>query len=345
MSADVASLEPEARPLLEVEHLVVEHHLPGGARVHAVSDVSLTLQRGETLGLVGESGCGKSSIARSILMLRPPNSGSVRLNGEELVGIGPARLRELRSQMLIIFQDPISSLNPRRTVRSIVAEGLVIQGRPLPHKELVDQTLRDVGLDPDAVGGRRPHELSGGQCQRVAIARALVLQPALLVCDEAVSALDVSVRAQILNLLEDLRERLGLTLLFISHDLAVVNAVSDRVAIMYLGKICELAPVDAIYGDPQHPYTHGLLEAIPQPDPDIPLAPLELVGETASPIDPPSGCRFRTRCPRAEALCAADEPLLRPLTDGHYVACHFPGPTHSFSMIQTGTTGDDSTGA
>jgi peptide/nickel transport system ATP-binding protein len=222
----------------------------------------------------------------------------------------------------MIYQDPISSLNPRRKVRDIVAEGLAIWGRQDGHAEIVAGVMHDVGLDVDAIGDRRPHEFSGGQCQRICIARSLVLAPTVLICDEPVSALDVSVQAQILNLLEQMKERYDLTLLFIAHDLAVVKNVSDRVAVMYLGKLCELGPSDEVYAQPAHPYTRALMAAVPVPDPDVPLGDEVLHGDLPSPISPPSGCRFRTRCALAIDRCAVEEPALRETSPGHVVACH-----------------------
>jgi peptide/nickel transport system ATP-binding protein len=311
--------------LLSVEHLVVEYKAGHKGRVKAVSDVSFDVRRGETLGLVGESGCGKSTTGRATVMLERPTSGSVVYDGAELQELKARPLRTLRGKLQIIFQDPISSLNPRRTVRKIVAEGLRAQKTARPYTDRVDEVLTAVGLDPEAMGDRHSRELSGGQCQRVAIARALVLEPDLIVCDEPVSALDVSVQAQILNLIQQMKVRYGLTLLFISHDLAVVKNVSDRVAVMYLGKICEVAPAESLYESPEHPYTEALISAIPNPDPFAVLAPLEVSGELPSPIDPPSGCRFRTRCPRAQERCALEEPTIRAVGGPeHFVACHFP---------------------
>ncbi|MPY94909.1 MAG: ATP-binding cassette domain-containing protein [Acidimicrobiia bacterium] len=436
--------------LLRVENLVVEFPVGNtGLKVNAVSDVSLDLRPGETLGLVGESGCGKSTTGRAIMQLPKPTSGHVLLDGQDITTATGVDLRAARSQMQMIFQDPISSLNPRRRVAGIVAEPLTVRwldsfphspvsraweaytrrlvgwwyhlwrwGRltlPLlilaaltwvvgtraaesagPEEELsgiaealsklvdvtpfvavpaaalaapfvaafaataavwlvlvvvmpiaaiprtvkvrrdrprfrreadakVREVLDTVGLDPDIAMPKRPHEFSGGQCQRICIARALVLDPHLLICDEPVSSLDVSVQAQVLNLLEDLKARYGLTLIFIAHDLAVVKNVSDRVAVMYLGKVCEVALSDEIYERPAHPYSAALLSSIPEPDPTIPQrgAP-RLEGELPSPIAPPSGCRFRTRCPRAAERCAEEEPVLRALAEGHFVACHFP---------------------
>jgi peptide/nickel transport system ATP-binding protein len=311
--------------LLRVEHLVVEYPTRSGT-VHAVSDVSFDIAKGETLGLVGESGCGKSTVAKSILQLPPPTSGSVTMEGESVVGRSARDLRRLRSRLQIIFQDPISSLNPRRSVKKLVAEGLEVR-KEFSKEEIrvrVEETLESVGIDPETAGDRLPREFSGGQCQRICIARALVLEPRVVVCDEPVSALDVSVQAQILNLLRDMKDRYGLTLLFIAHDLAVVKSISDRIAVMYLGKMCEIADSEALSATPLHPYTRALLDAVPEPDPDAAASSNELSGEIPSPMRPPSGCRFRTRCPRAQARCAADEPELRELMPGHFVACHFP---------------------
>jgi len=321
-----AHLRDDTDILVRAEHLVVEHRLPHGGRLHAVSDVSLDIRRGETLGLVGESGCGKSSTARALISLPPPTSGTVTFDGQEMGGLAHQELTRLRRRFQIIFQDPISSLNPRRTVGDLVSEGLVISGAPKPYRDQVDTVLDAVGLDPATVKDRRPHELSGGQCQRVALARAIILRPEFLLCDEPVSALDVSVQAQILNLIEEMKARFGLTLLFIAHDLGVVKSVSDRVAVMYLGKLCEVAPVNDLYADPLHPYTVSLLESVPVPDPAAELRPLDLQGDPPSPSDPPRGCRFHTRCPYATERCASEEPLLRELGFGHFVACHHTSP-------------------
>ncbi|WBB99944.1 ABC transporter ATP-binding protein [Solwaraspora sp. WMMA2080] len=320
--------------VLRVEDLTVRFPAGRGRSVQAVSGISLDARVRETVGLVGESGCGKSTTGRAILQLPPPTSGSVRFDGTELTALHGERLRRTRTRLQMIFQDPISSLNPRRTVRDIVAEGLRIwhrEGGPAARRR-VDEVLDAVGLDPRLVGDRRPHELSGGQCQRVCIARALVLEPAVVLCDEPVSALDVSVQAQILNLLEEMKQRYGLTLLFVAHDLAVVKRVSDRIVVMYLGKICEVAPPDVLFARPAHPYTALLLRSIPELDDGSP-APARTSGELPSALDPPSGCRFRTRCPRAADVCARTEPQLRQTGPDQYVACHFPqdapadGPT------------------
>jgi peptide/nickel transport system ATP-binding protein len=306
--------------VLSVDHVVVEYPAGDGARVQAVSDVSLDLAVGETLGLVGESGCGKSTLARAIMQAPPATAGRVVFDGTELGALSAKELRRTRPRLQIIYQDPISSLNPRRRVRDIVGEGLAIWGSTASVD--VDDVMRDVGLDPIVAGDRRPHEFSGGQCQRICIARSLALRPTVLICDEPVSALDVSVRAQILNLLEDMKRRYGLTVLFIAHDLAVVKCVSDRVAVMYLGKLCEIGDADDVYRAPRHPYTRALMASVPAPDPDAPIAAEAIAGDLPSPLDPPSGCRFRTRCPFASALCAAREPEMRQVGDDHFVACH-----------------------
>ena len=321
-----AHLRPEEDVLLRVEDLVVEFHADGG-KVKAVSGISIDLVAGETLGLVGESGCGKSTTGRAVMQLPRPTSGSVRFDGVELTALKGNALRETRPQLQMIFQDPISSLNPRRKVGDIVAEGLEIWniGDRASRTAKVDELLAAVGLDPATARDRRPHEFSGGQCQRISIARAVITDPKLIICDEPVSALDVSVQAQILNLLEDMKERYELTMLFIAHDLAVVKNVSDRVAVMYLGKLCEVGAPDVLYAQPAHPYTAALLAAIPEPDPASPTDDtLVLAGEIPSNLNPPSGCRFRTRCPRAEARCAEEEPLIRNVGPDQFVACHFP---------------------
>jgi peptide/nickel transport system ATP-binding protein len=319
-------LQPSpSEPLLKVENLVVEY-VVGNKTVHAVSDVSLDIARGETLGLVGESGCGKSTLGRAVLQLRQAQGGKVLFDGNDLTAMRGDALRKMRQRVQLIFQDPIASLNPRRRIGDIVAEPLIIAGIKDPQKrhQMVSDVLAAVGLDPALVMGRLPHEFSGGQCQRICIARALVLNPDFIICDEPVSALDVSIRAQILNLLEEMKTRYGLTLLFIAHDLAVVKAVSDRVAVMYLGRLCEVGPSEQLFAKPAHPYTALLIEAIPVPDPDMRPAEAVAVGEPPSPIAPPSGCRFRTRCPRADARCAAEVPELRKVAAGQYAACHYP---------------------
>jgi peptide/nickel transport system ATP-binding protein len=322
-----AHLRPVDDVLLRAEHLVVDFPAAGGRTVSAVADVSFDVAEGETLGVVGESGCGKSTTARAIMQLPAPTSGQVLFDGKDLTATKGNRLRRLRPQIQIVFQDPISSLNPRRRVKDIVGAPLRIWGigSEDERRAKVDAALETVGLDPAVAREKRPHEFSGGQCQRICIARTLVLEPKMIVCDEPVSALDVSVQAQILNLLEDLKAQYGLTLVFITHDLAVTKNVSDRVAVMYLGKICEIAPPEALYAAPAHPYTSALLSAIPVPDPAAPTGATGLEpGDLPSPLNPPSGCRFRTRCPRAEPRCALEEPQIREVSDGQFVACHFP---------------------
>ena len=312
---------------LAIENLTVEYPLQGGRKVHAVTDFSAHVRKGETLGLVGESGCGKSSAARAVMQLPRPTGGRVTLDGQDLTGLRGAALQKARRRFQMIFQDPIASLNPRMTIRDIVSAPLEIAGigTKAEREAKVAEMLELVGINADQAMDRRPHEFSGGQCQRISIARALILQPDLLVCDEAVSALDVSVQAQVLNLLEELKKSLGLTMLFISHDLAVVKHVSDRVAVMYLGRLCELADAETIYRSPVHPYTRTLLSAVPEPDPDAPPHQISLVpGELPSPVNPPSGCPFRTRCPRASDLCAQEMPELRLVSDDQQVACHHP---------------------
>lgn len=296
--------------------------------LRAVTGVNFQIHRGETLALVGESGCGKSTTARAVIQLPRPTSGTVLLEGEDLTKAASARMRELRKRLQIVFQDPIASLNPRMKVADIIAAPLKVTGHKdnAANYEKVRETLEAVGLDPAVAMEKRPHEFSGGQCQRISIARALILAPDLLVCDEPVSALDVSIQAQILNLLEDMKDQYSLTMLFISHDLAVVKSIADRVAVMYLGKICEIAPSETLYGSPQHPYTRALLSAIPIPDPNAKLGRPELVdGELPSPMNPPSGCVFRPRCPMAQAQCAHEVPALKAMADGRQVACHFVG--------------------
>jgi peptide/nickel transport system ATP-binding protein len=310
--------------VLRVEDLVVEFRAGSGATVHAVSGVSLDVRRGETLGLVGESGCGKSTTGRAIMQLPRPTGGSVHFNGRDLASLSAEELRRVRPKLQMIFQDPISSLNPRRRIPDIVGDPLVVWGRGDEKSKVVPEVLSAVGLDPEQVADRRPHQFSGGQCQRVSIARALVLDPEVLICDEPVSALDVSVQAQILNLLEDMKARYGLTLVFIAHDLGVVRNISDRVAVMYLGRICELGETTALFDRPVHPYTRLLVSSIPSIDGAEPEEADRGRGEMPSPIDPPSGCRFRTRCPLATERCAEEQPLMREVLPGRFAACHHP---------------------
>ncbi len=322
-----AHLRPEQNPLISVENLTVEFPLKKGIKVHAVSDISFDILEGETMGLVGESGCGKSTTGRALMQLPSPTSGSIRFRGEEITSLSAEQVRKLRPEIQMIFQDPISSLNPRRRIGEVVSEPLNIwkRGTDEEREAVVDKVLTSVGLDPTVAKPKRAHEFSGGQCQRISIARSLVLDPKVIICDEPVSALDVSVQAQILNLLEDMKAEYQLTLVFIAHDLAVVKNISDRVAVMYLGKMCEVGPPDAIYREPAHPYTDALLTSIPVPDPTVrPEAKDIIKGELPSPIMPPSGCRFRTRCPKATDRCAQTEPTMRRVGDDHWVACHFP---------------------
>jgi oligopeptide transport system ATP-binding protein len=323
---------PETQPLLDARQLVKHYPIKGGvmlkeiAAVKAVDDVSLSISPGETLGLVGESGCGKSTFGRAILRLEEPTAGEVWFDGENILTFNAEKQRALRKKMQIIFQDPFSSLNPRKPVASIVGEPLLIHGMKNRRERdaRVLELLRVVGLRQEHMR-RYPHMFSGGQRQRIGVARALALNPKLVVCDEAVSALDVSIQAQVLNLLKDLQEEFGLTYLFISHDLHVVEHISDRVAVMYLGKIVEIADSQTIYARPLHPYTQALLSASPMPDPTRHQKRVILKGDVPSPIDPPPGCRFHTRCPFAESLCTTNEPVLREINAGHQAACHFAG--------------------
>jgi len=324
----------KGEPLLEVTDLVKHFPIKEGividrevARVRAVDGVSLTLREGETLGLVGESGCGKSTLCRAILQLTQPTEGSVRFEGQELVGLSRGDLQPLRRQMQMIFQDPFASLNPRKRVGQIVGDPLALHGlaKGAELKRRVQELLDRVGLQAEHYN-RYPHEFSGGQRQRIGIARALALQPKLIIADEPVSALDVSIQAQIINLLDDLQDEFGLSYIFVAHDLGVVRHVSDRVAVMYLGKIVEDAPAAKLYERPIHPYTNALLSAVPIPDPKMNAArePLVLEGDVPSPIDPPSACRFHTRCPWATEICSTEEPAMLEYEAGHTAACHHP---------------------
>ncbi len=312
--------------VLRVEDLVVEFPISRKATVSAVAGISFDVLRGETLGIVGESGCGKSTTGRAIMQITPPTSGSVVFEGTDLTTLSRADLRAARTRVQMIFQDPISSLNPRRLVRDTVKDPLEIwqRGTAAERDVRVDAALENVGIDPARAAESRPHQFSGGQCQRISIARALVLDPTMIICDEPVSALDVSVQAQVLNLLEDLKAQYGLTLIFIAHDLAVVKNISDRVAVMYLGKLCEVAPSDDLYQRPAHHYTKVLLDSIPIPDPSVPVLGTAITGEPPSPINPPTGCRFHPRCPAATDICVTIEPTVEPLGNGHFVACHHP---------------------
>ena len=331
-----AHLRPDGEALLRVDELVVDYPTAHGV-VHAVSGISFDALPGETVGLVGESGCGKSTTGRAIVGLTKATGGSIHFDGHDLLALTGEARRRVRPGLQMIFQDPVSSLNPRRTVRQIVGEGLAIWGVRGDRAKRIDAMLEFVGFDPDAVSDRRPSEFSGGQCQRVSIARSLIMDPKLIICDEPVSALDVSVQAQIINLLEDLRRERGLTLLFIAHDLAVVKSISDRVIVMYLGKICEVASADELYASPYHPYTVALLASIPGEVVD-PAVDHAVRGEPPSPVAPPSGCRFRMHCPRADDRCASEEPVLRSVSPTHFVACHHAAGPAATALTATTTT-------
>jgi oligopeptide/dipeptide ABC transporter ATP-binding protein len=333
LSDTSSSPAAEAAVLLEGRHLVQEFVVRGhgGVKdgvVHAVSDVSFEIRAGETLSVVGESGSGKSTLARAVLQSPKALSGEVHFRGAELGSLNRHELREQLRHMQIVFQDPFGSVDPKWKISTIVEEPLRAYGvgNAAQRRQRVNEVLDMVGLDPGTYGSRRPRQLSGGQCQRVAIARALTLSPSLVICDEAVSSLDVLVQAQVLNLLERLRAELGLAYLFIAHDLALVKQVSDRVAVMYLGKLCEVGPADSMYAAPFHPYTAALLAAIPNADPTQPRVRTDdkIGGEPPSPIDPPDGCRFHTRCPLAQERCRTEVPQMRTAAEGHTVACHFP---------------------
>jgi len=320
-----------SEPLLRIWNLTKEFPVQSGlfrrsaASVHAVDGVDFHIESGETLGLVGESGCGKSTTGRCVLRLIEPTSGEITFEGRNVMALDAGELRTLRRDIQIIFQDPYASLNPRMTVGAIIGEALIIHQLAKTKRqfeERIVELLETVGLQADHMS-RRPHEFSGGQRQRIGIARALAVEPKLIVCDEPVSALDVSIQAQVVNLLEDLQQKFGLAYLFISHDLSVVEHISKRVAVMYLGRIVEMAPARELYASPKHPYTEALLSAVPIPDPQVKRKRIRLGGEVPSPLNPPSGCHFHTRCPIAQfPLCSRDTPPLKQTSDGHWVACH-----------------------
>ena len=320
-------------PLLKVEHLTKEFPAESGMIagrfskrvVSAVKDISFEIYPGETFGLVGESGCGKSTTGRSIMRLTNPTSGHVYFEGKDIANMSRKELKEMRRNMQFIFQDPQASLNPRMTIGEIVSEPMTIHnvGTKEERIERVRELLDVVGLNPEHIN-RYPHEFSGGQRQRIGIARAFALRPKLIICDEPVSALDVSIQAQVLNLLKDLQDHFGTAYLFIAHDLSVVQHISDRVAVMYLGKIVEISDWKTLYTEPHHPYTQSLLSAVPVPDPDVQKTRKRIIlpGDPPSPIDPPSGCRFHTRCPIAQAVCSDEQPELKEVVPGHFCACH-----------------------
>ncbi|NQZ57766.1 MAG: dipeptide ABC transporter ATP-binding protein [Lentisphaeraceae bacterium] len=325
-----------AKTLLEVKDLKMHFPIYGGilkrqvGQVHAVDGVTFDVKEGETLGLVGESGCGKSTLGRAILRLYNPTSGQVVFNGHDITNMAPAELRPIRKDLQVIFQDPYDCLNSRHTVGKIIEEPLLIHGvgTPQSRKEKVQYLMDKVGLQPDAYD-RYPHEFSGGQRQRIGIARAIALEPKLVICDEPVSALDVSIQSQVMNLMMDLQKEMGLAYIFIAHDLAVVRHISDRVAVMYLGRIVEFTDADSIYENPLHPYTKALISAIPEPDPTIKKKRIMLKGDVPSPINPPSGCTFHTRCPYVTDKCKTEVPQLKKynIKDGreHYASCHYAG--------------------
>jgi len=324
----------KSAPIIEGRHLAKRF---GGKKgffqssptVYAVNDVSISVWPGETFAIVGESGCGKSTLARLLLRLIEPSDGSVVYQGKDITTLSASEMRALRSEMQIIFQDPFASLNPRMTVGAIIGEALIIHNLAKSrqeHEERIVHLLETVGLRADHMR-RFPHEFSGGQRQRIGIARALAVEPKLIICDEPVSALDVSIQAQVINLLEDLQNQLGLTYIFIAHDLSVVEHISTRVAVMYLGRIVEIAPADELYARPLHPYTEALLSAVPIPDPEIKRRRIKLEGDVPNPINPPPGCHFHTRCPiRQLPRCAEEVPRLEQGANGHWVSCHFRKP-------------------
>jgi oligopeptide transport system ATP-binding protein len=328
--SDLTSSSSQTQPLLEVNGLTKQFPIKGGIfgrevdRVHAVDGVTFHINAGETLGMVGESGCGKSTTGRCILRLIEPTAGEVKFNGQNVTTMGSDALREVRRDMQIIFQDPFASLNPRMTVEAIIGEALTIHKLTQSHaeyRERIVSLLETVGLNADHMK-RFPHEFSGGQRQRIGIARALAVSPKLIVCDEPVSALDVSIQAQVINLLEDLQAKMGLTYLFIAHDLSVVEHISNRVAVMYLGRVVEIASSRELYTQPKHPYTEALLSAVPIPDPTAKKKRIVLTGDVPNPVNRPSGCHFHPRCPKATERCKVEEPQLKTVGVMHQAACH-----------------------
>ena len=312
--------------LLRVEELVIEYKNRRGGVVRAVAGVSFDINKGETVAVVGESGCGKSTLAKGVMQLVETKMGRVVLDGVEFSSLKGEQLRQVRPKIQMIFQDSVASLDPHMTVRELVEQPMKVwhKGDADDRRGKVDELLRSVNLDPEVVGNRKPTEFSGGQCQRISIARALSIEPKLLVCDEPVSSLDVSIQSQILNIIQSMKKRYGLSLLFISHDLSVVRAISDRVIVMYLGKICEVSTPQKIVNSPAHHYTRALVASVPVPDPTVCRRRAAIEGEPPSPVNPPSGCRFRTRCAAATTLCQEQEPQLREVTPGQFVACHHP---------------------
>ncbi len=338
-----AQLRDRDDVLLSVENLAITFDVGRKRVVQAVSGVSFDLVEGETMGMVGESGCGKSTVARGIVRLVDIDSGRVVYRGQDMARLKGEKLRRIRPDLQMIFQDPISSLNPRRKVRDVIAEGLAVWGddRGVWSQSRIDELMRAVGVEP-RFGDRRPHEFSGGQCQRIGIARALALDPKVLICDEPVSALDVSIQAQILELLQEMKRRYGLTVIFISHDLSVVKNVSDRIVVMYLGKVCEVGAASEIFERPAHPYTRALLASVPEPSELVDRSEGDIKDELPSPINPPSGCRFHTRCLRATDVCTTEEPVMAPVGASagdrqadHFAACHHPVTPAAAAMAVT----------